>query len=99
MINNFNTSSYSSFCETIYPEPEKFIPQSPSLENKKDRTTAAFLAFGGGPRNFIGNNIQLKILCSNFESIMIIIYEKLKLFFSGMRFALTESKVALVHMV
>jgi len=37
-----------------YPEPERFIPERFSEENKKSRHTMLHLPFGDGPRNCIG---------------------------------------------
>jgi len=56
--------------EKYWPEPEKFIPERFSPENKGKINQYTFLPFGQGPRNCI-----------------------------GMRFALTEVKVALANLV
>lgn len=38
----------------IYPEPEQFRPERFMGDEKKDRSSHLFLAFGAGPRNCIG---------------------------------------------
>lgn len=38
----------------IYPEPDKFNPDRMSEEEKHNRHSMAFLAFGNGSRNCIG---------------------------------------------
>ncbi|XP_025113307.1 cytochrome P450 3A19-like [Pomacea canaliculata] len=53
-----------------FPEPDKFIPERFSEENKGSRNPMAFLSFGYGPR-----------LCI------------------GMRLALLEIKIAMVHVL
>lgn len=43
----------------LYADPEEFIPERFSDENKKSRETVAFLPFGTGPRNCIGMRFAL----------------------------------------
>jgi cytochrome P450 len=42
-----------------WPEPEKFIPERFSKENKKKQAPFSYLPFGGGPRLCIGNNFAM----------------------------------------
>ncbi|GBP23221.1 Cytochrome P450 6a8 [Eumeta japonica] len=43
----------------IYPEPNEFIPERFTEENKKERPSHLFLAFGAGPRNCIGKRFAM----------------------------------------
>lgn len=52
----------------IYPNPEEFIPERFSEENKKNRDNVAFLPFGIGPRNCIGMRfamVEMKIMLAS----------------------------------
>ncbi|KAH8394658.1 hypothetical protein KR222_001274 [Zaprionus bogoriensis] len=58
----------------IYPEPDKFDPDRFSAEAVEQRHSAAFLAFGAGPRNCIGlrfgemqSLVGLAVLLHNFK--------------------------------
>ena len=55
----------------IYPNPEEFIPERFSDENKKSRESVAYLPFGAGPRNCIGMRfaiIEIKLLLTSILS-------------------------------
>ena len=45
--------------EALWDNPEQFIPERFSKENKKERPSYAYLPFGGGPRLCIGNNFAM----------------------------------------
>ena len=42
-----------------WKDPEKFVPDRFSLENKKEHVPFSYIPFGGGPRLCIGNNFAL----------------------------------------
>lgn len=43
--------------EKYYPDPERFDPERFSDENKANFPSAAYIPFGVGPRNCIGNSL------------------------------------------
>ena len=45
--------------EKYYPNPTRFNPENFSVGNKEKRSPYAFLIFGHGPRNCIGNRLGL----------------------------------------
>lgn len=55
----------------LYPEPNKFIPERFTEGNKKKRESVAYLPFGAGPRNCIGNRfalLEIKLTLANILS-------------------------------
>lgn len=68
-----------------YPDPEKFDPERFNEENKKNIHPFTYLPFGEGPRICIGKQSD----CKNQNNA------GFKLFFSGLRFGLMQTKVGL----
>ncbi|KAF5291396.1 hypothetical protein FQR65_LT01706 [Abscondita terminalis] len=66
--------------EQYFPEPDRFIPERFSQENKASLNSYAYIPFGVGPRNCIGNRFALletKILfCNLLKKFDIVIVDK-----------------------
>ncbi|XP_045447875.1 cytochrome P450 9e2-like [Melitaea cinxia] len=54
----------------IYPEPEKFKPERFLKEEKKERPSHLFLAFGAGPRNCIGSRFAMIVAKTAIVTLM-----------------------------
>lgn len=58
------------FDPQYYPEPEKFIPERFSHENRENIKPFSYLPFGVGPRNCIGSRFALMEVKAFFFSII-----------------------------
>ncbi|XP_047533353.1 cytochrome P450 9e2-like [Vanessa atalanta] len=54
----------------IYPEPKEFIPERFMKEEKKERPSHLFLAFGAGPRNCIGIRFAMIVAKTAIVTLM-----------------------------
>ncbi|XP_053373575.1 cytochrome P450 3A2-like isoform X2 [Mercenaria mercenaria] len=75
-------------CLGLYPEPEKFIPERFSSEEKAKRDPFVFMPFGHGPRNCIG--MRLALLEAKIATVAVL--RKLKF----VKCAETEEKLQLI---